>query len=202
MKILKSLIFSTIFVLALAMSGETTQIGKSSSDDEVLERKVLGNDLEYLVTTNAFHRSIISAAVVGGTARVLSCEEDILKQPWSPMSQSLRQVLETIIKADPRYGWRIEDGVINLLPVNGEPPLLGIHINEFHAENVTSANNALDLLLRLPEVKKGMNDFHLKPGIRLIKELSRANPPSFTVHSKDVTLRQALNAIARTQGRA
>lgn len=131
---------------------------------------------------------------------VRGCEQDNLKQAWTPLNKSLRQGLDTIVRADPRYRWEVVDEVINLLPAGGEPALLKTRINEFHVENMNSAIDALGPVLALPEVKKAMKGLRLKPGIVLFIT-SRSSKP-FSVKCEGVTLRQALNAIARAQGKA
>ncbi|MGH9963033.1 MAG: hypothetical protein ACREBC_38940, partial [Pyrinomonadaceae bacterium] len=83
----------------------------------------------------------------------------------------------------------------------GEPELLGTRINKFYSKRVSSASYALSQLLALPEVTKAMNDLDLKPGVVLVKSLSRPHPPKFSVRQDGGTLRQALNAIARAHGR-
>lgn len=199
---MKSLIVCIIAaLLMLTASAQPRQEAKPSSSGDILERQVPGNELESFTTTDAFYASLGRARVAGGMVRIIKCEEDKFKQAWRPMGSQLRQLLDAIVTADPRYRWEAKDGVINLLPADGEPALLGIRINEFQVENVTFALDALDKLLALPEVKKRMDELDLKPGLTLVKSLSSPNPPKFSVQCKGITLREALNAIARAQGR-
>jgi hypothetical protein len=198
MKSLKSLTLGTIFVLALGVSGQTAKIVKPSTDD-LMERQLPGDGTDYLSTTDAFYNSLGGVGMPGGAERIVGCEQDNAKQAWSPMNKSLRQALDTIVEADPRYRWEVVDQVINLLPATGEPALLQTRISEFHVENMFSAMDALSPLLALPEVRKAMDDLHLKPGITLIS--SWRSPTAISVTCTNVTLRQALNAIARAHGR-
>lgn len=189
-------------LLTLSVLGQTRQETKNLLPDDILERPVPGNDLEYYATTDAFYASLGRARVAGGMVKIVSCEEDKFKQALRPMGSPLRQILDAIVVADTRHRWEVQDGVINLLPADGEPALLGIRITEFQAKNVTSARDALSQLMALPEVKKGRDDLNLKPGVALINSLSSPNPPAFSVRCKNATLRDALNAIARAQGQA
>lgn len=189
-------------ILVIVASGQTRQVGRPSLADAALERQVYGSDLEQFTTTDAFYSSLGRTRSAGGMVRIVNCEDDKLKRPWRPSGSSLRQVLDAIVVADPRYQWQTQDDVINLLPIAGEPALLKIRIDEFHAEEVTSAREALRQLRVLPEVRKGMDELHLKHGVALINSLSSFHPPVFSVHCKDVSLRQALNAIAHAQGSA
>jgi hypothetical protein len=119
-----------------------------------------------------------------------------------PAGSPLHQVLDAIVGTDRRYGWHIENGVVNLLPAAGEPSLLQTRLVRFRVEKSYSVFDALGRLLVLDEVKKRMEELRLKPGIALFVSGQSPHPKEFSVHCKDVTLREALNAIARAQGRA
>lgn len=199
MKYLKSLTICTL-VLALDVFGQTNRPEKHLAA-QTLERQVQGSDLEYLTTTSAFYVSLSRAGAVGGMARIQNCEEDSLKQAWSPMNQALRLVLDSLVQADSRYRWQIDNQVINLLPTAGEPTLLQTRINKFRVKNVASATEALGQLMALPEVRKAMEDLKLKQGIALYISSKPSHPELFSVKCEGVSLRQALNAIARAQGK-
>lgn len=201
MKNWKTLIICIVLAQAFTILGQTNQLKKLSSADEMLARQVPGGDSEYLTTATAFRYSLGGARAPGGMASIQYCEGDSPKHAWSPKGQPLRQVLDTIVEADPRYRWQVEDGAINLLPIDGEPAFLRTRISKFRVTDVTSPLDALGKLQSLPEVKRGMADLHLKPGIALISYLS-SHPKPFSVTCKNVTLRQALNAIAHAQGHA
>jgi len=47
-----------------------------------------------------------------------------------------------------------------------------------------------------------MKEQQLKPGISVFVSGETPKPKAFSVHCRNVTLREALNAIARAQGRA
>jgi len=169
--------------------------------EDILQRKVPGDEFEFLKTTDAFYSSLGRTHLPGGMVRIVGCEQDTFMQSWKPLGSSLSQVLNTLVAADPRYQWKMQDGVVNLLPATGEPLLLKTRLNGFHMENISSALDPLDQLLALPEVKTRMRDLHLKPGIAIITSSSPANPSKFSVKQNGGTLRQALNAIASAQGR-
>jgi hypothetical protein len=195
-------VFLMIVPLLLVVMGQTNQVKKPISSEDILARQVPGNDLEYLTTVDAVSLTLNYAGAAGGIIRIGSCTEETIKQPWKAQGSPLRQVLDTIVAADPRYRWQHEDGVINIVPATGEPDFLRVRITEFQVKNISSANAALGHLLALPEVKKGMADLNLKHGLNLFVSPKSPLPETFSVHCRDVTLRQALNAIARAQGRA
>lgn len=199
MRVLVACIF--VGLLVASLSGQIKQKGQSSMSDNVLRRPVRGDELAQLTTPDAFYSSLDRPGVPGGIVRVLNCQTDSFKQAWRPRNSPLSQVLNTLVAGDPRYRWEVEGGVVNLLPANGEPALLQTRINKFSAKEVSSASVALDRLLALPEVKKQMHKLHLEPGVALVIQLSEPHPRKFSVSSDGGTLRQALNAVAREQGR-
>jgi hypothetical protein len=151
MKTVATYIF--VATLVLGAPGQTRQVRRPSLADDVLERQMQGSDLEYFTTTDAFYSSLGRTRSAGGMVRFVNCEDDKFKRPWKPSGSPLRQLLDAIVAADPRYQWQTQDAVINFLPVAGEPALLRIRISEFHAKRVTSAREALRRLLVLPEVR-------------------------------------------------
>jgi hypothetical protein len=123
------------------------------------------------------------------------------KQPFDSKGLKLSQVLDSIAEADPRYRWVVEDGTINVLPHDDEPELLKTRIPDFRVDDVASANAALGSLLTMPEVKRAMNALGLNHGLVLLLKPSSPRPRKFSVSSKDASLREALNSIARAHGR-
>jgi len=203
MRTINSLAASIVIgLLAPVTFGEVAQIINDKSANDILERRVAGSDLLNLTTTDAFSKSLAAARVPGGIARILSCEDEVLKQAWRPLNSPLRAVLDSIVLSDPRYRWQLEDGVVNLIPVSGEPALLQVRVTEFHVENAETVYYALSQLIGLPEVKKGMAELQLSQGLGPLVIPSSPRAARFTVHCQDVTLREALNAIVRAQGRA
>ena len=188
-------------VLTLSVLGQTQKTTLSSRAD-TLEREVQGGALGYYATTNAFVLSLNRVNAPGGMVRTLKCEMDTFEQEWSPMGAPLRQVLDSLVQTDPRYVWALQNDVVNLFPATGEPPLLQTRITRFRVKNVFSAREALSHLLALEDVRRGMDDLHLKHGVAIIVSAESPYPTAFSVDCKDVTLREGLNAIARAQGRA
>lgn len=199
MRNMKSLTICVVIGLVIAVSGQTTQIAKSYVD-QMLERSLPGNEVDYFATTDAFHMSLGDVGMAGGSVRILDCNGDYFKQVWSPLNKTLRRALDTLVENDPRYRWQVADGVINLLPAAGEPALLQTRIKEFRAENISLAIDTINPLLKLPEVEKAMDDLHLKHGVSVY--ITSPSPKPFSVKCENVTLRQVLNAIARAEGRA
>ena len=186
-------------VAGLEMAQSANTVGDNRPKD-LLERQVPGYNPERLTTFSAFSSALTFTLSPGGIVRIRSCSEEPTTYTWRPAGSKLRETLDSIVLADPRYRWQLTDGVINVLPVSGEPASLSTRIRELDVRNVTSASWPLGKLQALPEVKKAITDLRLRWGVTLFASGQPPHPASFSVHCRDVTLREALNAIARAQG--
>lgn len=160
-----------------------------------LERPIFAQEGQ-LNTPAAFRLTILRARLPGGAAMVVGCQEN-LKRHWNPQGESLGQVLNEMTAVDKSYRWEVQDGVINLLPTAGEPPLLKTQLGEFKIES-TSSLAALSQLKTKPQIRQAMQDLGLQEGITLISYSPLLT--AFSVQFKGGTLRQALNAIAVAHG--
>ena len=196
--------FIVIGLLAPVIFGQVGQSRINGSVSDILERKVVVNDPGSLTMPDAFLRSLVATRVPGGRVRMLGCESQEAQQEIARLNSTLREVLDSIVSANRLFTWRAENGVINLIPTTGLPPLLETRVNEFRMDKVASTQSALSALLALPEVKNRIAELRLSEGLNLMVVPTASVPDQhrFDVHCKDVTLRDALNAIARAQGRA
>lgn len=170
--------------------------------ENVTDQQVRGSNIELVTTRESFVRSLTAARLPGGLVLERSCEVEENKLQREMQTLPLRERLNLIVQTDPQYRWISERGAINLIPLVGEPELLNIRIREFRVANATSLNLVLEQLLALPEVQAHPVGRRVNRGIRLIIEPSSPNPEQVRLHVRDVTLREALNAIVRARGRA
>jgi hypothetical protein len=97
---------------------------------------------------------------------------------------------------------------VNLIPAYKLPELLNLRIAEFKVENASTVLDALEQLLKLPEVQERIAQLHLEelrkePGLVDLKRpgsIPDAPKPGLNIHCKKSTLRGVLNAIARAHG--
>jgi len=145
--------------------------------------------------------------VPGGFVLSPQCEEEERQTP--PGGSSLRERLDSLVAAAPQYKWQAENGVVNVVPKSGLPALLEACIVRFRAESVRSPGEALVKLIETPEVREAMTRPDV--GSRLFRGgvgYYDPNPEAsesvktFSVSRDNVTVREALNAIAREHGRA
>lgn len=122
------------------------------------------------------------------------------RRDFTPAGMSVRDLLDSIVAADPRYKWGVEDGVVNLLPAAGSPPLLDVRLAEFKSKG--HVNKLFRDLEENPEVRRRAAElgFHTgQPsgdGNGFIISLW-ANQPVHEIHCRDCTVLEALNEIAR-----
>jgi hypothetical protein len=122
--------------LVIAQSGSTA---RDNRPKDLLERQIPGYNLERLTTFSAYSSALALKLSPGGIVRIGSCSEEPTTYTWRPAGSKLRETLDSIVLADPRYPWELVDGVINVLPVAGEPTFLSTRISEFDVRNATSA---------------------------------------------------------------
>lgn len=167
------------------------------SFQNALTRPVFTDGERSFTTPEAFHASLDRTRVPGGMVIISGCREDAPAKNWNPQGHALAQVLNELVAADRTYTWEIQDGAINLLPVGGEPPLLQTHISEFTVKTRSSLD-ALNQLQQRAEMKTAMSNAELKGGLAIITY--SPSHTEFSVQFKGGTLRQALNAIAVSNG--
>jgi hypothetical protein len=195
------LVITIAFPVAFGQIAKSTQMGNAP---DILSRRVMGDEPEDLTTTNAINKALANTKVPGGIIRVRDCTEELAKQRWQPGEASLNDTLNAIVQADPQYSWQLDNGVINILPTAGEPELLKIRIKKFRVVNATSVTLAYSKLMSLPEVKQAIVNLGLPDSFeRLQGPPAVANDKTgFSVSCKNVTLREALNAIVRADRKA
>jgi hypothetical protein len=126
--------------------------------------------------------------------------------PQQPSSQviievkdgTIRDVLDAIVRNRPQYSWAESDGVFEVFPVAGRAQFLETRISSFQISN-TSWFEASNILLALPEVQESM------AALRLSRREAAGTKRGqlgelFSVDLKNLTLRQALNEMARKSG--
>lgn len=207
----KFIVFTAVAAMALLTVAALGQIGQtqtSTTTEQLLNRQT-AEVPERSTTRAAFKIALNTASVPGGVIAVPSCDSEPV-YTLASTSASLRDTLDTVVATDARYSWEIENGVVNLVPRTGTPAFLNQRITEFRVENAETVYEALDRLLALPEVQRSINELNLgsrlfRGGIGYFEPSRRTEERSgrrLTVICENVTLREALNAIARAQGNA
>jgi hypothetical protein len=185
------------------MFAQVGQQSVNSGVDNILARRVEGADVEYISTLQAFSKALFQAGAPGGIVRTSGCEGDGVTHRWQPLGSSLRDVLDGIVNTDPKYRWDAEKEVINAIPVTGEPELLRTHIREFKVQDAVWPGSTLSSLFSTPEVKASLDRLGLNEALKAGSfPVPRARKVGHTVQCNNVSLREALNSIARAFGNA
>jgi hypothetical protein len=203
MKIVKVLIVVIGGLLIIATSSHSSQTEKKSGN--VLKRQAKGANLDNVMVGQAVVNALSKVSAPGGVATISDCTGQV-SHVFPLGDSSLRGVLDSIVSIDPRYTWEIKDEVINVLPSNGLPPFFAVRISRFEISQVETPNEALSKLLSMPEVRKA----RLNLGRRAVQggvyvfcpECPPTEKKKISVNLKDITVREALNAIARAHGAA
>jgi hypothetical protein len=164
------------------------------------QQKPLKTSTLRVVQMNSVDMASLLATLAVDNEITIGLEVDPEK-PRSQITLDLRdvnfhQILDGIVKAEPKYRWRENDGNIELSPVGGGSSLLDAPIQSFQVKDV-SRLAVINLLLSLPEVQAIASSMNLKqrPPIGLSEQTEKL---SFDL--RGVTLRQALNRIATDSG--
>lgn len=152
---------------------------------------------------------LAGARLPGGIVELEGCKPK-LREARTCQPASVRQVLDTIVKADPGYKWSLQDDVINVLPSEGIPLLLSVRVAEFNSKDADNPSWALSNLLQLTEVVEAERRLGLDRGPTHIemgmssaaKEGGPALPKRapLNVHMENASVRDVLNTIARVSG--
>jgi len=156
-----------------------------------------------MVHLNAIDMAAILANMAVDCQTTIGLEVDPEK-PRSQITLDLRdvnflQIIDGIVKAEPKYRWRENDGSIEVFPANGCSSLLDTPIQSFQVKDVNRVV-ALNRLLGLPEVQAMFSSMNLKlrpPNARAERE---KDEKKLSFDLSGVTLRQALNRIAADSG--
>jgi hypothetical protein len=187
----------------LGVESRAVTVSQQPTAADPLERPVSELDMTPRTVRDTFFLALCSAHVPGGCAIVFGCDE---LQPITVAATSgtpLRQVLDALVRADPRYRWEVDNGVLDLLPAAGEPSLPKTQIPRFQAESVKSVDSAIGQIEQMPEVTQRMADLGLGYGIRSwVGPTNPKAPPPFDVNCVGLTLRGVLNEIVGRSGSA
>ena len=195
-----------VFFLAAALlpSLRVSIAATPTPQEDVLSRPAAIGDRS-LHASSAFEAAVQASGVPGGDAFLEGCADEP-KPTVHPQGTTLREVLDSITSRDSHYMWQMREGVINLEPVKGAPALLRTYLKTYDSRNLTDAVSAVTLLSSLPEVARaaaglGLTYVELGSGLGGIALGARSPKKPLDVRLHDVTLLDALNAIARTNKR-
>jgi hypothetical protein len=194
------------------LAGVTLTLTLTSLSSQTVSRDPLKQPVRVRLaaanTPDRVAQALMDAEIPGGLALIHYCggfPEHSLK----PATLSLRGLLDAVVSADPQYSWEMDKGVVNLVPRYGAFHVLETRISKLDLENVKTPDEALNRLLALPEVEA---QTRRELGSRVFQggafaypatlDLDAKGAKTFSVTATNITLRDALNLIAISHGKA
>jgi hypothetical protein len=199
-----------IVLSAQAWAGEVSRGPKKAHGQSVLAREIELPNLKGACLENAAGLALDAARVPGGIILARPCAQQSRHNYAFRVPASLRDVIKVIASANPSYAWSIKGGVVNIAPRVQSPPILDTRISAFDSGSATALEAAVNMLLQLPEIRDRMKDlgfeegFNSLQGYRVLRKQhasSETQPRELGVKVEEVSLREALNAIVRANGR-
>jgi hypothetical protein len=187
-------LFLTFLLSDKGDSFTSTMITRSAS------RMELSQELETLHAREVFVNALSAEGLPGGIVWQVICDVDTPQIKADLSRFQIDGKLNLIISAFPQYRWRKDQGVINLTLENGYPELLQTKLSNYRVDNAPSATVALEVLLNLPDFKEATSRLGLKPALGFLG-LSSPRKRNITLSLNEVTVYDALNAIAHAHGR-
>ncbi len=181
---------------------------QGSSNSLPLDRVLSDFTMNDATIADAVAHLLVSNQLSGGIALNANCNMqpmlDDTKQSFNLSGLTVKQALDEIVGRDKRYHWQQQNHSIVLSPVSGMPELLKTRVERFEVDNPRyTLSAASGELLQLPEVKSRKKQLDLKEGLQyIIGGADRRDILKGKVSVADVSMYEALNAIAQTNGGA
>ena len=196
--------------LVLAGCLMTIIIAPSSSQPRPKDRLTQAVDvkLDRVSTPDAVSQALLDAGVPGGISALHYCG-GFPTRTFKPASRSVRALLDEVVTADPAYLWRVDDGVVNLVPRNLKIQFLETSVPRLELKESKSLDEALDILMALPEVQRqadrelGQRAIEGGAYAFTVSPTNEKRPQkTLSIALTDTTVAGALNAIAKAYGSA
>jgi hypothetical protein len=204
MKTIKVLIRSAAVALLIGIP-QLASSQKVTDSSDVLNRQTGGVQLRNPTTPDILAQALINAGVPGGIAVRSYCGR-FESRFLNPTNTTLRGVLDAVVTAEPEYSWNVDEGVVNFFPRDNELLLLKSMVSRLEVREA-EPNEALFQLLALPEVDKvarvelGLHSVTGGP-YAFMMDGSQFERKKVSLSLTNVTVREAVNAIARAHGSA
>ena len=173
---------------------------KIVADIPVLDRKLVEEDLNSGDVSTTVMKSFVRTFTMGGFAKVFT-EGEEQTYSFKPKSLSLKDVLDSIVEAEPLYKWNEENGIINILPKDSYS-ILETRIANFYLKDATK-EEMIQALQDQPEFQSAIR----KEGVEVNNfkccgGLCSMEPQRNTIYMANSTVREILNEIVRLNGRS
>ncbi len=183
-------------VLVVGLMAVPTVSLAQAPDDEVLAKRARVSQNRALPSSVLRLLSATSRIPIGFELIPSVREEDELRISINVMNGTVRDVLDHLVKQDPRYRWEIQDGIINVLPVEANGSILDVMVPFFNIQDV-DAEDVPRALLDLSEVQSRLWILGLVGSNTVQYDGPVRDLPLFSLSMTNVTVRDILNEILR-----
>jgi hypothetical protein len=190
-----------IFILTKDNFAQTATVSKFLVNIPLLDRKVDENTNFNLNTiSEVAMKSFNRTYTIGGVSILFDGDEET-KYTLKPETYYQKDVLDSIVEAEPLYQWKIQDGLINLVPKKNYP-VLETKINNFYIYNATK-EEMIETLLISPEFQSAIKEAKVeKKPFYCCGGLCTTQPQRNTINLQNSTVQEVLNEIVRLNGRS
>src|SRR5258708_3159873 len=119
--VLSLIALTTLGLLALAGPGHAVRTANLGSHYGNSSHPGTEQNSVIVTTQEAFLMALSAAHAPGGLVKVRKCGKEVPLVLVDPVLTPLRDAMDSITKRDPRYRWQNYDGLVNLMPSEGEP---------------------------------------------------------------------------------
>jgi hypothetical protein len=172
---------------------------------DVLSRHLPALSLGRVTVARAFWEATNHARVPGGIVSIRGRPEEHKASFTIPADATLREALDRIPSESPSLEWKMNGGVVDLLPPRALPEILNVQIASYDFEDANNGSLAIQELLARPEVEQKARSLGFQPalnegGMTVYYGAGMKPPPSLPVHLRNVTLLEAVDALMRARG--
>jgi len=199
-----------IAVLAAHLGWKQVDQGGDDTSRQALLGKGIGHlGLGRSQLSLAVEMAFSVARVPAGFASVHGCDP----QPsydFPVLGPTLGDALESLRKVAPDYDWRVEGGVVDLVPAGGFPAPLLTRVAEYDSKDANSLTWAAGLLLQLPEVRAAKSKLgfteapnEIQVGLGMARKYGTPPAPSeppLAVRCRGCAVYEVLNNLIRKRG--
>lgn len=110
---------------------------------------------------------------------------------------TLSELLDQVVREDPRYKWEVVSGVINVFPREGADSLLGTKVKRFQVSQ-QNRDETKRAIFNLPEVSSALSQRGIQPSQIAFSVSSGKDKVRLSLDLQGTSVRDILNEIAKT----
>jgi hypothetical protein len=192
--------FATVITLLLVVTCVVAAQSVPPSSEDLLTRQAGPMTQVHVSIIDKVVLGFSHAKIPGGVVRIANCSHS---DPEATINDavSMKDLLDLLKLKSPEYSWKVDRGVVNVIPETGFPVPLDIPISDFHVKDVT-ALEAFNQLVNRSDLKAAFESRGLFQGLELNGGGFPISKARITLDLKNVSLLEVLNSIVRADGRA